>query len=297
MAKTPQETLAALRRKIAEQKAKITEIENSPVPESEAVDQFRQRLGKLAEAGMDHLSRYARSHCWPVPTMGMLPDLRTVERDGAPYLHSAGLQNLMAAQFHDQILEVGVAEIREFYRNHPGMTVPAAKRADMLAKAKAEMFGLETEEEKLITETGLPRRPDADPAAIIVVDPGAPLPWDFRSLKANNLTVEADNARGALGGLRQSMEEVQHLLSRLEGDASGFHPDALPERLSADLTVARQDLADLKQQMIHRQDVARTLNTLSARCRQYIEDHRTPRPTNINSIRKPVNPSAQNSAK
>lgn len=285
MAKTPQETLAVLRQKIAERKMHISEIENAPIPETEAIEQFRQRLDSLAESGREHLTRYARAHCWPVPVMGLLPEARTIDRDGGSFLHSHGIQSVMAASDYDRLMESGIAEIAEFYRQHPGMTVPAGKRAELLAKARAELFGLEVDEERIVTETGHSRRSDADPAAILGVKPGAPLPWDYRSLKANNITIEAENARGALVGIREELESVSGLLHRLEGDVAGFRPDSLPERLVADLEINRRDIADLREQLATRQETARNLNTIAARCRHYVQSHRSPRPASTGTLK------------
>ncbi len=285
-----------LRQKIADQKLHITEIENAPVPEDEAIEQFRQRLDKLAESGLEHLNRYARAHCWPAPTMGMLPELRTIERDGAPFLHSAGLQGVLASMNKTDLLESGITDIQEFYQNHTGLTVPATKRAELLARARKDLFALEAEEEKLVASSGLPRRPDADPAAVLEVEPGTPLPWNFRSTKASNLTVEAETARGALVGIREEIGQLQILLSRLESDTSAYREDSIPKRLAADLELARQDLDDLQQQLTQRQEMARSLNTIAARVNQYIVDHRTPRPANQGALMKPVNKSAANGA-
>jgi hypothetical protein len=296
MAKTPHEQVVELDRRIAELKHREIETGNTPIHQAETEEQIAQNLSRKAETGREHIKQFSRSHCWSNPTTGLLPELRTVERDGAPFLHSAGLQNVLAALFHDLILEAGLAEIREFYRGYTGITVSAAERPKLLAKISAEIHMLEVERERIVSKHGLPRNPNASVPAILGVEPGAPLPWDFRSLKVSNLDIEAENSRGALPGIRQAMEEVQHLLSRLEGDAAGFRPENLPERLAADLEVNRRDLADLREQLASRIELARTLNTIAARCRQYVQDHRTPRPANTGALRKPINPSARNSA-
>jgi hypothetical protein len=294
---TPQEQEAILTREIAEKKLHRAEIDTAPIHQTEAEEQFSQNLSRKTEPGREHLSRFSRSHCWPNPTTGLLPELRTVERDGAPFLHSAGLQNVLAALFHDQILETGLAEIRQFYREYTGMTVSAAERPKLLAKINAELHKLEVERERIVSANGLPRNPDASVPAILGVEPGAPLPWDFRSQKAASLSVEAETARSTLVGIREEMDSIQGLIHRLEGDVAGFRADSIPERLAADLDMARSDLADLQDQLTTRQTLARNLGTVSARVQAYIQDHRTPRPASSDTLRNPINPAAQNAAK
>jgi hypothetical protein len=297
--KTATEQITELRdKKIPQKRQHIDALRAAPNPLDEAEARHTQKLTHLAETGRAHLKRHALVDRWPGATVGLIPEMHAIDSNVGHPVQSHGLQAVLAAMFFDQLLKQGLAELRAAYDDYDGLTVPEADRAHLIAEAEAELFASEVLLEELIISTGddSARPADINPAAVLGVEPGELLPWNFRSVKAKHLELEAEAARTAIASVRAELEAAQHLLGRLESDAAGYAPDGMPEALAADLEMARQDVKDLRTQLVTAQKTAARKNTIAARCNKYIADHIGVRPANQNTIAKHINRPAAKAA-
>jgi hypothetical protein len=298
--KTAIEQITELRDvKIPKQRQRIDDLRAAPNPFDEAEARYTQKLEKLAEIGRAHLRRHALVDRWPGANVGLIPEMHAIESNGGHPVQSHGLQAVLAAMFFDQIREQGLAELRATYTDDSGLTVKEADRAHLIAEAEAELFASEVLLEELTLSTGddSARPADINPAAVLGVEPGELLPWNFRSVKAKHLELEAEAARTSIASVRAELEAAQHLLGRLESDAAGYAPDGMPEALAADLEMAREDVKALREQLVTAQKTAARKNAIAARCNKYIADHIGVRPANQNTVAKHINRPAAKAAK
>lgn len=271
MAKQPQTDLAALREQIATAKIQLETIRRAPLPLAEALAAHQSLIERMAAKGREHLERMAAACCHPDTEPQLLPAF-----------DARHIQHLIAALHGDALLAHGAAVIeRQFGAGQDVAPVSAADREAELRRAEGTLLQLERDEEMAIVASGaiIPRRPDANPAAVLGVEPGAPLPWTFRSAKAEALRLEAEATRNAMDQLRAAISGTQQFLGQLLTDAAEFQGRQVPATLAADIEQAERALADQRQQLADRQAELSDKNRLAARLGDYIKKHRTARPS------------------
>lgn len=162
--------ITAVRERIAETQAQITELENAPLPVSDARESARRTVermaAKVAETGIGR-SFFAADGFAEDPIRGIV---------GAFGQQPDALGPLLAWLYPDALL---AALGREIDAAAAGMTSgpPLAKRPPLRKKLEKDLYQLGVEEERLIVAaeaagTVVYRRPDVDPAIVLAVDGG-----------------------------------------------------------------------------------------------------------------------------
>ncbi|MDY0268217.1 hypothetical protein [Trichloromonas sp.] len=270
------EKIETVREQIATAKQRRNDAEYALVPQADGLARWRSTIESLAESGRQHVATRALSAC---SAADLAPDslLGNPETIGGR-VRLATPSAVLAFLLRDQLLAVGEEIIGRHYAADPGETIPAGPaRRKALEELDEETYLLEVAEEALIEEAeaaGLAvlRRPDASPEAVLGLERGATVPWDFTSGKLERLLLDAEAARAMIDAARDSLMAAREAVVRV--DRGEEMDEAAERRLAAAKKIVNQRTKTLEE--VRAAAVAKI--QIGAAVEEYITRHRRAEP-------------------
>lgn len=156
-----EDVVTANRAEIARLKEELTRVRRAPLPLDQVRAHAKAQLDRLEKSYLDVVSNAARRlACMQKPM-----DANLASSIGCRAEDKAAFALGMTVHFHRDALLDELMALVECAPTAPRLPAPARlEQADTLAR---KLYVLEQQDEKLVEELGIERRPDADPRAVL----------------------------------------------------------------------------------------------------------------------------------